>query len=195
MEIKRFDLLDEWVYFKIFCSPSFSNKFLISYLNVILIEFKSIGLISEFFFIRYNSPDYHLRIRFKVLKNREKIIFLALENIQELIKNENIWDVSLNTYYREIERYGIDYIVSSENIFCIESELILYFFSGENFNGNEEEKLILFLVLSEFYFDLFSIELLKKNKMVGSYSQMLKENQEFDSSINKILYSKSLVSD
>lgn len=34
MEIKRFDLLDEWVYFKIFCSPSFSNKFLISYLKI-----------------------------------------------------------------------------------------------------------------------------------------------------------------
>lgn len=84
---------------------------------------KNINLIESFFFIRYNKPYFHLRIRFFVSKNND--IYVIIKNmsiiVDNLYKEKKIWKIEIDTYTREVERYEAVPINIAELFFYKES--------------------------------------------------------------------------
>src|SRR5262249_42429974 len=80
------------------------------------------------FFVRYADPDTHLRVRFhgdpERLRSR---VQPALERaVAPLLDDGRLWRVQLDTYEREVERYGgPEGVAIAERIFQADSEAVL----------------------------------------------------------------------
>lgn len=83
--------------------------------------------ISKWFFIRYNDPKPHLRFRLKL--NRSEYYDTVLEEVNKVLKkyidSGEISNVLIDTYTKEIERYGENTIEDAESLFHKNSEWVL----------------------------------------------------------------------
>ena len=126
----RFFLLgDEWVYFKLFMGPKSLDDFISIDLHYIIEALETSNLIDEWFFIRYSYPSQHLRLRFKLKfpKNLGEVINIINPYFKEYLRNDKIWKIQTDTYKREIERYGEDNYLVTEQIFHHDSYLVSSF--------------------------------------------------------------------
>ena len=66
------------------------------------------GLAEEWFFIRYSDPDSHLRLRFRGVPERlvGQLVPQVCSWAAELMSEELCLRFCIDTYYREVERYG-----------------------------------------------------------------------------------------
>jgi thiopeptide-type bacteriocin biosynthesis protein len=115
----------EWLYFEIYCHYATSNRILTSYLAKFITAHRR--MITQWFFIRYNSPSYHIRLRVKLRDLRDGYPMMsALSSIlEEAMLSGIIPDIQLKPYVREVERYGASQIAKAENFFFRNSSLIL----------------------------------------------------------------------
>jgi len=184
--IKRnFIIGDEWLYYKIYTGVKTSDKILISSIKPLINQLINNNLIDSWFFIRYADPDFHLRIRFHCLNidNLGKIIKYFLEYIDQFIESDVIWKVQVDTYKRELERYGEKNIFLSEQFFYCESLLLLEtlsFFSGINGSQN---KFYFVIKLIDLYIDCFMYDI--QNKL--DLFETLKESYNNEFNMNKNL--------
>lgn len=113
---------DEWLYFEIYCHPSRINEVLLIHIDRFLKASKKD--VSQWFFIRYDDPAPHLRLRLKLSDIRAgyQIINRLNSNLQQAFTNGLISDVQIKTYFREMERYGPDRIELVEEFFFIDSK-------------------------------------------------------------------------
>lgn len=162
---RDFIIGDEWLYYKFFCGHNASNKIITEMIKPVSSELISEGLIKEWFFIRYSDPSYHLRFRIKII-NIESIGHIIKKintYLKDFIINELIWKVEVDTYKRELERYGKNTMLISENIFHLDSNIITHFIE----HVNEEqiyEKSLFGLRLVMFYLDAFCLSIQEKLK-------------------------------
>ncbi|MBL0741059.1 lantibiotic dehydratase [Chryseolinea lacunae] len=118
----------DWLYVKVFCGFKFAETVLLDIVGPIVEELLKEKVIDRWFFIRYNLPDPHLRLRFHgqdLLWN--KVIQYLMAKLQPLIESDMIAKVDTDTYVREIERYGSETIVDSEHLFFFDSAAVLKF--------------------------------------------------------------------
>lgn len=122
---RTFVLGDEWIYYKLYCGKKVADSILVDVIKPLTQNMLSQGLIDQWFFIRYLDPEPHLRIRFHCNKttNLSLIIEEVKIAINYYVENDLIWNVQLDTYQREIERYGEETMVVSENLFYIDSTI------------------------------------------------------------------------
>ncbi len=139
---KRFIPGDEWLYFKVYTGTSTANKILITAIKDALIELKNKELIDKWFFIRYNDPNFHIRVRFhyKNPQNKATILDIFNKKIQYYQDSGLIWKIELSTYERELERYGAKYIQESETIFYHDSDMVIKLI--ETLRKNNEESFL-----------------------------------------------------
>src|SRR6266704_5045369 len=86
------------------------------------------GAADAWFFIRYADPDWHLRLRLHGEPRR--LHAEALPSLEAaaapLLEAGQLWRVQLDTYEREVERYGGDRGVElAEQVFAADSEAVL----------------------------------------------------------------------
>ncbi len=116
-----------WLYFKLYIGPKSGDELLedeIYYFTNRLIEKEAI---LSFFFIRYADPDFHIRLRLQI-KNGfvlSEILSDFYNIFNPLVENMHISNITVDTYNREIERYGANTIQTAEDIFFFDSECIL----------------------------------------------------------------------
>lgn len=117
---------EEWLYYKIYLGYKTSDMILVE-LMPILDQLCNEKIIEKWFFIRYYDPDYHLRIRIQLPKTDAISFILAKIShfLKPLVQNRLIYNVSLNTYNREIERYGECLIEDTETLFFYDSQMIV----------------------------------------------------------------------
>jgi len=128
MDLKRdFFIGDRWLYYKIYCGYKTSDKILVEVVKLVSDEMLEKEIIEKWFFIRYGDPENHLRVRFLLSKPDYiyTLIKLMNENLQRFISSGLVWNVMIDTYKREIERYGINTIHLSESLFFNDSVLSL----------------------------------------------------------------------
>ena len=137
---RHFFLGDNWIYLKIYTGFKTADLLLKEVIYPLSQYFYQHQFISHWFFIRYNDPDFHLRVRFYILEtnNINEIIQQIHKLLQGYFTNSLIWKIQYDTYNREIERYGENTIDLSEQIFCADSEMIINLLI--NLQGNEPEK-------------------------------------------------------
>lgn len=119
---RKFIIGDEWIYFKIYTGIKTADKILIETIDPLSHLLFNKKIIDKFFFIRYYDPEFHLRIRFKILDNKiGDLITIFNNSVKNLFDEGLIWKIQIDTYNRELERYGSHLIENAESIFTIDS--------------------------------------------------------------------------
>ncbi len=119
----------DWLFFSIY-SGTFTSEKILKELEYLIQSFESQDYLAKWFFIRYNLPSNHIRIRFQIKKPYDiaigKIIVAVNEHLNGYLQSEEIFKTEINTYFREIERYALkDSMSHSESFFHISSKQAL----------------------------------------------------------------------
>lgn len=117
----------EWLFFKIYTGHKSADEILVSYLYPAAERLKTEKAISDYFFIRYTDPKFHIRFRFHVpdVSNYGQVFRAIYDCLSPCMENAVIWNVLCDTYQREIERYGASSMELSEHLFCMDSRHML----------------------------------------------------------------------
>lgn len=161
--VKRyFPLGSEWLYTKIYCGTKTGEKILCDVIKPLVEELQSQNCIDSFFFIRYyDEQGEHLRIRFHNGSNKDfwqHVLHRLRIVLQPYLNNHTVHNIQVETYQREIERYGFDTMELSETIFYHHSLATLNFISmlegdeGEQYRWQVTLKAIDF-ILHDFHHD------------------------------------------
>lgn len=126
---RKFIIGDKWLYYKIYCGPKTADEILTNSINPLQKELKENQIIDKWFFIRYSDPKPHIRLRFHYNKPESVSIIINAINqqIKPLVKKDIINKVQIDTYNRELERYGTNTIELTESLFAFDSEMIVDF--------------------------------------------------------------------
>ncbi len=118
----------EWIFAKIYGGPAAMDQMLRERMLPLLQDLRAVGAIDGWFFIRYADPEGHVRVRFHgdpARLNQE--VLPRLEQLsQELQSVGLVRNMVLDTYQRELERYGGDEGMHlSERLFEVDSDAVL----------------------------------------------------------------------
>jgi lantibiotic biosynthesis protein len=117
-----------WLYAKLYAGTSTVDRVLREAIAPLVRGALERGDASHWFFIRYGDPHHHVRLRLcgDPARLSERVLPALHSAIEPLRADRSIWKVQLDTYEREIERYGGDRgIELCEQLFWIDSEAVL----------------------------------------------------------------------
>jgi thiopeptide-type bacteriocin biosynthesis protein len=118
----------EWIYFKLYGGTSTTEKVLVESIRPYLKSLIDQELIEEWFFIRYTDPNHHIRLRLKINTGKITAIGEVISGCYGLFKadleGDGLYKIQLDTYVRELERYGAHNIENSEALFYHDSVAI-----------------------------------------------------------------------
>jgi len=157
---RNFAIGSEWLYYKIYTGVKITDTILIEKLYPIIEELKANNLIEKWFFIRYRDTDEHLRLRFYSPKkeNLFQVIQYLYPVIEKLMAEDIIWKVQLDTYQRELERYGNTTMETSESIFYYDSEMMIDYLALKPFFLEEETELLFSFLAIDSFLNVFSLQ-------------------------------------
>jgi len=126
LDVKRsFVLGSDWIYVKIYCGIKQADKILIENILPLVESLQKDKIILKWFFIRYNDPENHIRLRFQIKEASPtaltSVLYHLNKNLDLLFESGIIYRIQYDTYNREIERYGQRTMEVSETIFGIDS--------------------------------------------------------------------------
>jgi len=138
---RNFILGDSWIYYKIYTGPKTSDTILTEIVKPITEQLIDNKVIDKWFFIRYADPKHHVRVRFHYTKPEHVgIIINSLHTkFKTFVEQDLIWKIQLDTYQREIERYGSNTIDLGETLFYYDSKMIVNFI--DLIEGDEGEEI------------------------------------------------------
>lgn len=179
---------EEWLYCKIYCSPNTAEIILTNQIKKITSDLLKKEIISEWFFIRYSDPEFHLRIRFLLIeKSNISLILNDLYNkLEYYIEEDIIWKIQIDTYERELKRYGKNNILLSESIFFYDSDLILNFLT-ENKEENENNRLKFALLIVDNYLSSFKLTIIQKKDFIENIRNSFANEFSIDKYLSKQL--------
>lgn len=170
---RRFSIGSEWLYLKVYSGEKTGDTMLINDLYPVIKQLLDDNIIEKFFFIRFADPDSHLRLRFYNSQRVDfyQLVINAVENVlQKNLAGEIVYKIQVDTYTRELERYGDASIALCETIFHQDSISILAFLNRSDSGFDENERFLFAIkqinqLLSDAEFDFAARhELLEKLK-------------------------------
>lgn len=122
---------DEWLYYKIYCGTHAAEELLAGPTKRLTEAMLELGFAEKFFFIRYLDPEPHIRLRFRLTKNEHFLpVSKAVRNtISRYLNSKMVTSLQIDTYKRELERYGGKLIAEAESIFFHDSQAVLQLLS------------------------------------------------------------------
>lgn len=186
---RNFILGEEWLYYKIYCGNYSADRILSESIFPIVTQLLDKKLITQWFFIRYNDPENHLRLRFHVndVNNIQKIIQLAKGYFRELIEKDLVNDIATATYKREIERYGETTIELVENLFYHQSKKTLKLIRNTTTEDDETARIFASLQMINDVLEHFEISLENRISFVKSMEQAYKKEHDIEKENNQKL--------
>lgn len=187
MENRKFGPGTEWLYLKIYTGIKTSDLILEETIQSLTEYFRENNYISKWFFIRYHDPKSHLRIRF-YLNNTEdypNVLKKINEELQEFVDSGEISNISIETYSREIERYGKNTIEDAETLFYKNSEFTLLCLPYD-----DEDKIIFSIFYMNEILDKLNLEIQEKLTWIQNFNGAFKEEFNADKNLNSQLDKK-----
>jgi thiopeptide-type bacteriocin biosynthesis protein len=126
--VRRFPPGSEWLYAKLYTGTGTADQLLNHVVGPLVRSSLASGAADAWFFIRYADPDWHLRLRLHGEPGRlHAEVLPGLEAAAApLLDTGQLWRMQLDTYEREVERYGGDRgIELAEQLFAADSEAVL----------------------------------------------------------------------
>jgi thiopeptide-type bacteriocin biosynthesis protein len=118
----------EWLYAKIYCGPKWMNRLLLQELLPLVRRFRQEQWIDKWFFLRFQDPGHHIRIRFHLpqcAENTGAVMQALKEALAPYLENGTVQQMQFDTYVRELERYGAETMALSETFFFHDSEAVM----------------------------------------------------------------------
>lgn len=180
-----FGIGSEWLYFKIYSGYKTTDIILVEYLSEKIEELVCQNIIKKWFFIRYNDPYSHLRIRFQVnhLDDVFQVITALSSVFEDLFDKNFVWKVQTDTYLREVERYGLQTMEDSETLFYFDSKMMLEYLSLKNNFENDEVQLLFSFMAIDSFLDAFSLSLSEKMTLLDRIQQSFKKEFNADKTL------------
>jgi thiopeptide-type bacteriocin biosynthesis protein len=118
----------EWLYAKIYTGTATADVALCEEIAPLAREAVASGAADRWFFLRYSDTDWHLRVRFhgEPARLHAEVLPRLEAAFARLLAYGSAWKCQLDTYEREIERYGgPEGIGLSEELFHRDSEAVV----------------------------------------------------------------------
>ena len=118
----------DWLYAKLYCGTASADRVLRDELAPLGRWAIDTGAARDWFFMRYGDPRWHLRVRYRGEPGRlhDELRPRLEEVFARLLDTGTAWKLQLDTYGREMERYGGEAgIELSEELFFHDSEAVL----------------------------------------------------------------------
>jgi thiopeptide-type bacteriocin biosynthesis protein len=125
---RRFTPGSEWLYAKLYTGPAVADRLLVELIQPVVDAALQSGAVTSWFFIRYSDPEPHLRLRLKGDPGRlaGEVLPLLAVSFAPFVEDGQISRWQLETYVREVERYGGDQgIALAEDLFGVDSACVL----------------------------------------------------------------------
>ena len=105
----------DWIYLKLYISKERQNNFLINHLLPFILQKNYL----DWFFVRYQDPKDHIRLRVRPQKDDHEQSFKTIQNWAfNLNEQGNCSSFSFHPYFPEVERYGGSSLINkAEKIF------------------------------------------------------------------------------
>jgi len=128
---RKFAPGSEWLYIKVYCGTKSAERIFTEALLPFIEQGKLSGLFEKFFFIRYKDDFQHFRIRFynQNIASNIELQQKLMHILQPYLESGLIDKVNIDTYTRELERYGSNLIEEAESLFHYDSIAVLRFLS------------------------------------------------------------------
>lgn len=180
---------DEWLYYKLYCGARTADAILTEALHPLTELLLKEERISQWFFIRYTDPEFHLRIRFymKDTSYSGKVMSAMQKALQPYVEEDMVYDVQIATYQREIERYGAETIALSESLFCHESVMLV---PAIAVIADEKLYFLFILKVIDRLLDDFEYTLGEKSRLVSENALAYKKEFQADRRLQKQLDKK-----
>ena len=181
MEKRTFIPGSEWIYFKIYTGTKTADAILKNELYGYVYELLKNDIINKWFFIRYNDPDFHLRLRLhlKETQSFNDVFKLFNETCNPLVNTGLVWNIQCDTYQREMERYGDKTISLVEDFFFIDSEFVIKLLHQSNKDHPEQQRWKIALLLIDSFLSAFSFESSQRKELLHSMSESYKKEFGF----------------
>ncbi|HEY9261125.1 lantibiotic dehydratase [Chitinophaga sp.] len=163
----------EWLYVKIYCGPKWMDKLLLTELLPLINQLQEAGLTDHWFFIRFQDPDHHLRVRFHLPHYRDssgEVMQRLQEVLSAYLESDIVQKIQFDTYIRELERYGPAMMSLSEQFFFHDSVAVVRLLSGIAASESRERWLLALKGADELLRD-FGCTPLMKLQLLGELQQ------------------------
>ena len=183
---RTFVIGDKWLYYKIYCGVKTTDTLLLEVIKPLTEQLIEEKIIDKWFFIRYSDPEPHVRFRVQCIdiKNIGAVIKKMKNLLQPYMNSNQVWDVALATYKRELERYGTNTIEDAELFFYYDSLMMLQII--KNSKDDETRFLTLFKWLEKILL-LFKFEDMGLLSFLERMQEQFKEEFSVDKRVRKEL--------
>lgn len=140
---EQFEPGSEWVYIKLYASEGMLDSLIRNKIARFAAGLVERGVVEKFFFVRYRDMESHLRLRFlrQADSTLEEIISPFRQLLASEIANKFVSRMQLDTYQRELDRYGRDKIERCESYFSEDSLAITSFLEDGEATRTIQERL------------------------------------------------------
>lgn len=154
---RNFILGDSWLYYKIYTGTKTSDTILTKIIKPVADKLITENVIDQWFFIRYEDPKHHLRVRFHCTTPTgiAAVINCMYASLAEMVNDGFVWKIQTDMYKREIERYGSNTMLFSERIFFYDSVMTSQIINSIE-EGQEEVRWLSALKTIDFYLNSFN---------------------------------------
>ncbi len=123
----------EWFYMRLYGGRATADRLITEAVAPLVRGAIARGVCDHWFFIRHDDPDEHLRIRLHGDPERLAREFAPLlhASTRRWLEDGMIWKVQIDTYEREVERYGgLRSMTLSEEVFAADSDSVVEMLSA-----------------------------------------------------------------
>ncbi|HXB41891.1 MAG TPA: lantibiotic dehydratase [Bacteroidia bacterium] len=152
---------NEWVYYKIYTGVKIADTIITNNLLPLIEELQFQQHIKKWFFIRYDDPENHIRVRLNINEGKDVAYIIQKFNLlfDVLIENSSISKIIIDTYSPELERYGANNISNSEDIFFLDSKSTAQFLCSTDKPNFQELRWLWGLKNIDTYLEDFGLQL------------------------------------
>jgi thiopeptide-type bacteriocin biosynthesis protein len=174
----------EWFFLKIYGGNKSLDHFLKEELVPFCDDLLKNDYIDKWFFIRYDDPERHLRLRFHTsgsIDSFSTILLKLNQIIDSQVADNKISKVLIDSYVREVERYTATFMEDSENLFFADSVAVGNFLN--KLDGDEGEE-------NRWMGALYSVNLL-----LSDFDFSTKEKQEIIQNLSSTFFREFVTSE
>ena len=118
----------DWLYACLFTGTGTADALLRERVASLVAQAREAGAVDGWFFIRYPEPEWHIRLRLHGSPTRlnAEVLPALHAAMAKAIHDGEVWRLQLDTYEREVERYGgPEGILLAERLFEADSDAVL----------------------------------------------------------------------
>lgn len=124
--------------------------------------------------MRYQDPDYHLRVRFHLAEQScfELFIQKLIGKANKLEEEGIVWKTIAEKYEPETERYGVLEMKKAEHLFFLDTQRYIVFLENVHEDNLEEHKWLFVLRLIDVSLDSFGLSLEQKQRLLEDLKEV-----------------------